>query len=213
MKQHIQTIISKYHAQGILLDTNLLLAFCIGAVNPQYISRFKRTRAYIAEDFTLLSQLMKRFTMCVTTPNILTEVSNLANSLPGEYHVKFQQIFSQLVPTFLEEYQESKQLVTHRELLRELSETFSETRVGGPTAGTAAKPLQPTRKRGEPLEGFWQRNGEIDASQSVCCESKETERRDRRSHTPGDGQISGVRVRNGVQTRVHFIFCCRRSAC
>lgn len=118
MKQHIQTIISKYHAQGILLDTNLLLAFCIGAVNPQYISRFKRTRAYIAEDFTLLSQLMKRFTMCVTTPNILTEVSNLANSLPGEYHVKFQQIFSQLVPTFLEEYQESKQLVTHRELLK-----------------------------------------------------------------------------------------------
>lgn len=118
MKQHIQIVIAKYHAQGILLDTNLLLVYCIGAINPQYIPRFKRTRAYLAEDFTLLSQLMKRFTTFVTTPNILTEVSNLANSLPGEYHLKFQQIFSQLVPTFSEEYQESKQLVTQIELLK-----------------------------------------------------------------------------------------------
>ncbi len=118
MKQHIKTLLAKYRTQGILLDTNLLLVFCIGTINPQYIPQFKRTRAYLAEDFIILSQLMKCFTIWTTTPNILTEVSNLANSLHGEYALKFYQTFAKLVPIFSEEYQESKQLVTRLELLK-----------------------------------------------------------------------------------------------
>lgn len=51
-------------------------------------------------------------------PNILTEVSNLANSLYGEYALKFHQVFAQLVPTLSKEYQESKQIVTQMELLK-----------------------------------------------------------------------------------------------
>jgi hypothetical protein len=107
MKQHINTLIAKYRTKGVLLDANLLLVWCIGAVEPQFIPQCKRTRAYIPDDFRLLSALLRSFTTHVTTPNILTEVSNLANSLHGAYATRFRQIFGQLIPTLSEEYYQS----------------------------------------------------------------------------------------------------------
>jgi hypothetical protein len=65
----------------LFIDTNLLLVLLIGLLDPDQVERFKRTRAYTREDYLLLSDFVGGFDGLVTTPNVLTEVSNLAGSL------------------------------------------------------------------------------------------------------------------------------------
>lgn len=64
-------------SKGLLIDTNLLILLVVGALNPDQISRYKRTNTYTAEDYQLLLSFVDRFRLVVTTPNILTEASNL----------------------------------------------------------------------------------------------------------------------------------------
>ena len=47
---------------------------------------FKRTADFTLLEFDLLSNIVSRFSKLLTTPHVLTEVSSLANSLPG--HIK-----------------------------------------------------------------------------------------------------------------------------
>ena len=71
-------IVTKLRAsKGLLVDTNLLVVLVIGALNPDQISRHKRTSKYSASDYWLLQSFVDRFKVVVTTPNILTEASNL----------------------------------------------------------------------------------------------------------------------------------------
>ena len=64
-------------ARSILLDSNLLVLQIVGSLDRTLIGRHKRTRAFTEEDFVLLTRLLEGKTAIVTTPNILTEVSNL----------------------------------------------------------------------------------------------------------------------------------------
>ena len=65
----------------ILIDTNLLLVLLVGALDPDQVERFKRTRSYTRDDYELLMDFVSRYGRIVTTPNVLTEVSNLAGQL------------------------------------------------------------------------------------------------------------------------------------
>jgi hypothetical protein len=65
----------------LLIDTNLLLVLVVGAYDRGQIERFKRTRAYTADDYDLLLRFIGGFGELVVTPNVLTEVSNLAGQL------------------------------------------------------------------------------------------------------------------------------------
>lgn len=65
----------------LFIDTNLLLVLLVGALDPGQVERFKRTRAYSREDFTLLTAYVGGFGRMLTTPNVLTEVSNLLGQL------------------------------------------------------------------------------------------------------------------------------------
>lgn len=72
----------KYRGKRILLDSNLLLLFMVGSFQRNRISTFKRTAQFSESQFDVLVQLMAQFNTVVTTPHVLTEVGNLANSLP-----------------------------------------------------------------------------------------------------------------------------------
>lgn len=63
----------------LLLDTNLLLLLFIGEKDVSLIKKAKTLSAYDEEDYELLREFadLNRFTSLLTTPHIITEVSNL----------------------------------------------------------------------------------------------------------------------------------------
>ena len=62
----------------LLLDTNLLLLLFIGAKNPKLIAKARTLKAFEESDYDLLTEVIRlNFTSLVTTPHIMTEVSNL----------------------------------------------------------------------------------------------------------------------------------------
>ncbi|HKN23189.1 MAG TPA: hypothetical protein VJX73_17320 [Terracidiphilus sp.] len=77
-----EQLFAKHKGKSVLLDSNLLLVFLSGSVSPRLIGHFKRVKAYTLADYELLVRLLSSFSTLLTTPHILTEVSNLANSLP-----------------------------------------------------------------------------------------------------------------------------------
>jgi hypothetical protein len=81
MNDYIVGLRDRYRARGILVDTNLLLLFFIGLFDRGQISRFKRTKTYTGEDFDVLDRFLSQFARLITTPNILSEVSNLSGQL------------------------------------------------------------------------------------------------------------------------------------
>ena len=77
----VDHIIRRYCRIGILVDTNLLLLFVIGRFDRDRIVTFKNTQRYAPEDYDTVAVLIGEFDRLVTTPNILTEVSNLLGQL------------------------------------------------------------------------------------------------------------------------------------
>jgi len=90
-------LIEKHRRNGLLIDANLLLLLVVGKTSEARIAKFKRTQQYTVEHFRLLRDLVDRFQPVVTTPHVLTEVSNLAalqepelSALRTEFHVIVQ---------------------------------------------------------------------------------------------------------------------------
>lgn len=66
-------------SRGILIDTNLLVLFVVGAVNRDRIPRFKRTSSYTSADWDLLTGILEQIPRRYCTPHILAEVSSLTD--------------------------------------------------------------------------------------------------------------------------------------
>lgn len=117
MNKEIEKLFEKYRHKGILIDTNLLLVYLIGSsVNADFIPHFKRTKKYTKEDYCLLSDIIeKHFNLIVTTPHIITETSNLSNSLEDKYKLRFSKNFEQYIIKAAEYYTESKIVVKSTE--------------------------------------------------------------------------------------------------
>ncbi len=64
---------------AIALDSNLLLLLIVGKCSPEQIGRHRRLSDYSRNDFNRLVGAIERVQSFVTTPNVLTEVSNLAD--------------------------------------------------------------------------------------------------------------------------------------
>jgi hypothetical protein len=75
-------IFNQYRGKRVLLDANILLLYLIGSFERRRVEQFKRTSDFSVADFDLLASILTAFRTVVTTPHLLTEVSNLANSLP-----------------------------------------------------------------------------------------------------------------------------------
>jgi hypothetical protein len=78
-------IFARHVGREILLDSNLLLVLLAGRFDSRLFGTFKRISGYSLEDYELLERLVKKFSVLFTTPHILTEVSNLANSLTEQW--------------------------------------------------------------------------------------------------------------------------------
>ena len=76
MNQHLLKLIQTYKNKGLLIDTNILLLYIVGSFDPILIRDFKRTANFNEDDFDIVSKFIRLFDFLITTPHILTEVSN-----------------------------------------------------------------------------------------------------------------------------------------
>jgi hypothetical protein len=115
MKADIASLTRAYAPKGILVDSNLFLLFLIGTMNRDMIQRFKRTETFLPEDYDVLVDYLDLFSTRVTTPNVLTEVSNLANVLTERSKNAFWCVLKSAVDILDETYISSKSLVGRTE--------------------------------------------------------------------------------------------------
>ena len=103
--------VSKYNNKCVILDTNILLVYLVGCIDLRLISSFKRTSSRFCEDdFEVLNQIFSKFKKFITTPNILTEVSNLGGQLGGDYKIRFFEILSDFINQTPEQYVKSSDI-------------------------------------------------------------------------------------------------------
>jgi len=109
MSSHVALLAQKYRNKGVLIDTNLLLLVAVGTYERAIIPKFKRTAQYTAEDFDLVVALLRFFKTKITTPNILTEVDNLARQLPETSYNAISDVLRNLITVTFEKYIPSNQ--------------------------------------------------------------------------------------------------------
>ena len=114
----IDQLIQRYKQAGILVDTTILLLYFIGAYDQDLIPKFKRTRQFTVEDHAILIRLLGLFDKIVTTPNILTEVSNLSGQLGEPKKSEYFKKFSSGISLLEEEYVASKDVADMQEFVR-----------------------------------------------------------------------------------------------
>jgi hypothetical protein len=95
MSDHAELLIDKYKSKGILLDANLALLYLVGNYDLKLIGdgRYNKLSDYTQDDYHLLLALKNIFRNAVTTPHVLTEVSNLANDLAEPTKMKCLKMF------------------------------------------------------------------------------------------------------------------------
>jgi rRNA-processing protein FCF1 len=97
------SLILKHRRSGALLDANLLLIYAVGKYDKNFLSVCHHTKQYTA-DFPLIEYLIEFFSILYTTPNVLTEVSNLGGKLGPTFFVTL----GAMVSVLREEYCASK---------------------------------------------------------------------------------------------------------
>ncbi|NQU24184.1 MAG: hypothetical protein HQ567_23125 [Candidatus Nealsonbacteria bacterium] len=100
-------LIQRFRSRGVLVDTNILLLHFVGTLDPELIPRFKRTNQFTVDDYHLLRRILDRFTCIVTTPNVLTEVSNLCGQLGEPRKTECFREFGKGIQTLDEKYVQS----------------------------------------------------------------------------------------------------------
>lgn len=104
-------LLSRYFLKGLLVDTNILLLYFVGKTNINRIQKFKRTEQFDPDDYKLLDNILAKFSKIVTTPNILTEVSNFLNQLGEPERNISLDIFAQSLSILDEHYISSEEVI------------------------------------------------------------------------------------------------------
>jgi len=89
-----EEIFSRHIGKNIALDSNLLLVLIAGLLDLRLFKSFKRLGDYTVEDHQLLVRLLGSFKVLVTTPHVLTEACNLANSLSESYKLRWHAVLA-----------------------------------------------------------------------------------------------------------------------
>jgi len=80
VNDYAATLMARYRQRGLLLDANLLLLFFIGSYDRELIPRLPRLDNFTQGDYDRIADIVGYFSKTITTPNILTEVSNLSTT-------------------------------------------------------------------------------------------------------------------------------------
>ena len=98
--------LAKFHGKKLLLDTNLLLPHFIGCFYRSH-GQSPKHGAFKEEEFVLLAQIIEHFKKAgriLTTPHLLTEVSNLSRKALGQNRIAFLSFIRLLIKDFDEKF-------------------------------------------------------------------------------------------------------------
>jgi hypothetical protein len=98
LSSYAGVLLDRYKAKGLLIDANLLLLFLVGSYDLRLVGdgKFNKLSKYTVDDYALLLRLRAVFTTFVTTPHVLTEVSNLTCDLPEATKMECLAAFCQI---------------------------------------------------------------------------------------------------------------------
>lgn len=116
--EYSNNLVSRYRSRGALLDANLCLLFLIGSIDINRIGKERGLKEFSEEDYWILSELLKKFKILYTTPNIVTEVSNLARAGNRERVPGATAALAQWVTLTNEAYVESRASVNDPSFLK-----------------------------------------------------------------------------------------------
>jgi hypothetical protein len=102
------TFLMKYRSKGALMDATLLLVYTVGKTDRTRLSHLHYTKQY-EHDFDLIERIVELFPTVYTTPNVLTEISNLGKKLGTDFFDTLGRIISVLD----EKYCRSRDAVAH----------------------------------------------------------------------------------------------------
>lgn len=103
----------RYQSIGLFVDANLLLLLVVGSCDPLLVARCERTSRYNSGDYRKLQDFVDLFNSLITTPNVLTEVSNLLGQEKGLRRDQYFEHLSAEIQTMSEEYIASLGVSTH----------------------------------------------------------------------------------------------------
>ena len=117
MSTYVDLLLDRYRSKGVLIDSNLLLLHLVGTVEPKWIGdgRYNKLSKYTFKDFAILRRLLACFSVAVTTPHVLTELSNLCNDLPMDVRERVLARLSEVLMTSAEMEAESLNTANHVE--------------------------------------------------------------------------------------------------
>ena len=113
-QQHIDALVERHSRNGVFLDANLLLVLALGRYNPLSIAKHPHTSAFSNADFRFLEAFVGEFSAIVSTPNVLTEVGNLAGKLDRRFWADFRGAFGAMIKVIDERVCESKIVADNR---------------------------------------------------------------------------------------------------
>jgi hypothetical protein len=103
---------------SVLLDSNLLLLLLVGSADRAFISKARKLQSFVPEDFDLLADILESFRTIVTTPHILTEVSNLLGKERDDIRSAAREAMAELVTKSREEREPAINVVADSAFLR-----------------------------------------------------------------------------------------------
>lgn len=115
----LMATLARFRESGVAIDTQLLLLLWIGGFDRQLFESFKRVKQrYVETDYDLLLAVVGMCPKLVTTPNVLTEVVNLAGQLPDQTALEFREELRRVIPSWDERVFASRERVQDKSFLK-----------------------------------------------------------------------------------------------
>lgn len=111
-------IISELVGRPLLVDSMLSVLLCVGLAGTRFIKNHKRLRSYDETDFRILQHVLKNSSQRIVSPNILTEMSNLARQSSGHIRDYVTQVCQALIDESREIYLESAKAASDTDFMR-----------------------------------------------------------------------------------------------
>lgn len=97
--------LDRIRGKPLLVDTNLMVLYCIGKIDPAIIPKHRRVNHFTPNNWTLLRNLMTIASELLTTPHVLAEVSNLLGQSTQRDATKLRQQLGIEVATLGERFE------------------------------------------------------------------------------------------------------------